>query len=79
MEFQSKQMEIEENFVDAAEKAKAFNEALKKLRDVELPEITLTTETEDRNNIIQLGNEINGRSAYLLRGLLIQHGNLLFM
>lgn len=79
MDFDAKQVEINEKYKEVAEKAKAFNEALKEFRAIEVPEITLNTETEERNKIIAIGNEINGRTAFVLRALLVQHGNLLFM
>ena len=79
MDLQAKQVEINDKYKEVAEKAKAFNDALKTFRAIELPEITLTTETEEHDKIIALGNEINGRTIYVLRALLVQHGNLLFM
>lgn len=76
-DIEAKKKEIEENFKAAAEAEIALNKALLKLRtDIEWPE---NPTQEEVDNIMKLDREMNGRAAYILRALLVQHGNLLFM
>lgn len=76
MSIEEKKQEIEVCFEDASEKTIALTQALIKLRSIELPKME---KEEDIQPILELANELNTRTAYLLRALLVQHGNVLFI
>lgn len=76
MDIEVKKQEIETYYKEACEKAIELNQALIKMRDVELPTFT---NNEEMKAVMELANEVNGRTAYLLRSLLVQHGNVLFI
>lgn len=76
MTIEEKKQEIEACFEDASEKTIALTQALIKLRSIELPKME---KEEDIQPILELANELNTRTAYLLRALLVQHGNVLFI
>ena len=73
-----KKKEIEELFMKAIEDARTFNESLMALRSVQLPDIEGLS-NEDRTEIIKIGRELDMRTAFILRSLLTQHGNVLFL
>lgn len=76
MDIEAKKQEIETFYKEACEKAVELNQALIKMRDVELPTFTNNDEIKA---VMELANEVNGRTAYILRSLLVQHGNVLFI
>lgn len=78
MNFEDKKQEIETAFEAAADAAREFNEKLMAMRSIEMPNIE-ELNTEDRNKLIQMGRDLDMRSAFLLRSLLVQHGNVLFI
>ena len=74
--FEEKQKEVEEAYKEASEKAAAFNQALIRLRSIKM------MKTEDPDEItksFEIMKDLDTRTAYLLRMLLIQHGNVLFL
>lgn len=73
-----KKKEIEELFMKAIEDARTFNESLMALRSVQLPDIE-DLSNEDRTEIIKIGRDLDMRTAFILRSLLTQHGNVLFL
>jgi hypothetical protein len=73
-----KKKEIEELFMKAIEDARTFNESLMALRSVQLPDIEGLS-NEDRTEIIKIGRDLDMRTAFILRSLLTQHGNVLFL
>lgn len=73
-----KKKEIEELFMKAIEDARTFNESLMALRSVQLPDIEGLS-NEDRTEIIKIGRDLDTRTAFILRSLLVQHGNVLFL
>lgn len=73
-----KKKEIEELFMKAIEDARTFNESLMAMRSVELPDIEGLS-NEDRTEIIKIGRDLDTRTAFILRSLLVQHGNVLFL
>lgn len=73
-----KKKEIEELFIKAVENARTFNESLMALRSVQLPDIE-GLNNEDRTEIIKIGRDLDMRTAFILRSLLTQHGNVLFL
>ena len=69
---------IDDIFVKATEKARDFNEALMELRSIELPDLE-SVKAEDRNELMKIGRDLDMRVAFLLRSLLVQHGNVLWL
>ena len=69
---------IDDIFVKATEKARDFNEALMELRSIELPDLE-SVKPEDRNEVMKIGRDLDMRVAFLLRSLLVQHGNVLWI
>ena len=76
MDIEAKKQEIETFYKEACEKGVELNQALIKMRDVELPTFT---NNDEMKAVMELANEVNGRTAYILRSLLVQHGNVLFI
>lgn len=76
MDIEAKKQEIETFYKEACEKAVELNQTLIKMRDVELPTFN---NNDEMKAVMELANEVNGRTAYLLRSLLVQHGNVLFI
>ena len=76
MDIEAKKQEIETFYKEACEKAVELNQALIKMRDVELPTFT---NNDEMKTVMELANEVNGRTAYILPSLLVQHGNVLFI
>lgn len=79
MDFNQKKQDMEANFAEAMEAAKNLNEHLLKLRQTLINIDPKTLEDEDRKHLLALGQEVDNRAAFVLRALLIQHGNLLFL
>lgn len=75
---ESKKKEIEEAFLKAVEDARQLNESLMAMRSIELPDLEGLS-GEDRNEIIKMGRDLDMRTAFILRSLLTQHGNVLFI
>lgn len=75
---ENKKQEIETAFQKAVESARQFNEDLMKMRSIEFPNIE-ELNNEDRNELIKMGRDLDMRSAFLLRSLLAQHGNVLWI
>ena len=73
-----KKKEIEELFKKAIEDARTFNESLMALRSVPLPDIEGLS-NEDRTEIIKIGRDLDMKTAFILRSLLVQHGNVMFL
>lgn len=76
MSIDEKKQEIETCYKEACQKAVELNQALIKMRNIELPTFQ---NNEEMEAVMGLANELNGRTAYLLRSLLVQHGNVLFI
>ena len=76
--FEDKKAEIEELFKAASDNARAFNESLMAMRSVEFPNLE-ECNNEERNELIKIGRDLDMRTAFLLRSLLVQHGNVLWL
>lgn len=76
--FEEKKLEIEEAFKQAATSARTFNADLMAMRNIELPEIEGLSD-EERRELINIGRDLDMRTAFILRSLLVQHGNVLWM
>lgn len=73
-----KKQEIEEAFKKTADSARAFNEDLMAMRSIELPQLN-DLNNEDRNEVMKMIRDLDMRTAFLLRSLLVQHGNVLWL
>lgn len=73
-----KKQVIEDAFLEVADLARAFNEGLMKMRSIELPELE-GLDAEERKTVIQMGRDLDMRTAFILRSILTQHGNVLFL
>ena len=69
--------QIEEAYKNAGEKGNEFAKALMELRSITIP-VDSENEEEVKNAMI-LGRDIDMRAAYLLRALMVKHGNVLFL
>ena len=78
IDFEAKKNEIEEKWKPCAEACNQLLKALNEFRDI-------TFEGYDKNNseevqsCMALGRDIDNRTIYILRSLLVQHGNVLFL
>lgn len=69
--------QIEDKFRECREQGALFSKALFELRNFNFP---VDEEKEEEVKMaVDLGKEIDVRIAFLLRSLLIQHGNVLFI
>ena len=75
---EEKKQIIETSFLNAVEKAKEFNDSLMEMRNIELPNLNELNDDE-KKIIIQMGRDLDMRVAFILRSLLSQHGNVLFL
>ncbi len=75
-----KKVEIEEAFKKVAESARAFNADLIAMRNigVELPSVE-GLNNEDRTELMKIGRDLDMRTAFILRSLLVEHGNVLWL
>lgn len=73
---EEKEKEIETCYKEACDKALELNQALIKLRNIKLPKFQ---SEEEMKKTFELAQSLNARTAYLLRSLLVQHGNVLFI
>jgi hypothetical protein len=48
------------------------------MRSVEFPNLE-ECNNEERNELIKIGRDLDMRTAFLLRSLLVQHGNVLWL
>lgn len=76
MNLEEKKQEMKELYDEAIKAEIALNQALIKLRSIQWPQ---TTDQEEIKNIVELAAEADGRAAFIIRALLVQHGNVLFM
>ena len=76
--FDEKKLEIDEAFKKVAEIARVFNADLMAMRSIELPGLE-DLNNEDRNELMKIGRDLDMRTAFILRSLLAQHGNVLWM
>lgn len=75
---EEKKQIIETSFLNAVEKAREFNDSLMEMRNIELPNLNELNDDE-KKIIIQMGRDLDMRVAFILRSLLSQHGNVLFL
>lgn len=73
-----KKIEIEEAFKKAVESARVFNADLMAMRSIELPGIE-GLDNDARNELMKMGRDLDMRTAFILRSLLVEHGNVLWL
>ena len=76
IDFDAKMKEVEDAYQEAANAAAAFNQALIKMRSIKMP---TTNDQEELTKLIEVMKDLDLRTSYLLRMLLVQHGNVLFL
>ena len=78
IDFEEKKKEIEEKWKPCVEACSQLQKALSEFRSISVDDV-------DKNNAdalqqaMALGRDIDNRTIYILRSLLIQHGNVLFL
>ena len=75
---ETKKQEIEDAFKKAAESARAFNEDLMAMRSIEFPNVD-ELDNKERSELKKMGRDLDMRTAFLLRSILVQHGNVLWI
>lgn len=73
-----KKREIDEAFKKAVESARVFNNDLMAMRSIEFPNID-DLDNETRTELMKMGRDLDMRTAFILRSLLVEHGNVLWM
>lgn len=73
-----KKIEIEEAFKKAVDSARTFNADLTAMRSIELPNIE-DLNSDDRNELMKMGRDLDMRTAFIIRSLLVEHGNVLWL
>lgn len=76
IDFDAKMKEVEDAYQEAANAATVFNQALIKMRSIKMP---TTNDQEELTKLIEVMKDLDLRTSYLLRMLLVQHGNVLFL
>lgn len=76
---EAKRKEIEEKFKTAVATAQQLLKEIGEMRAIDIPQINPETEAETANEIVKLARELDERTAYLLKGLLIPYGGVLFL
>lgn len=77
MEIDTIKATIEERHKEAAEAGLAFSKALNNLRNIEFR--VEEDNEEEIKQAMELGRDIDRRTSFLLRALLVQYGNVLFL
>lgn len=75
---ETKKQEIEDAFKKAAESARSFNEDLMAMRSIEFPNFD-ELDNKERSELKKMGRDLDMRTAFLLRSILVQHGNVLWI
>ena len=77
--FEDKKNEIDKAFQKAVESARQFNNDLMEMRSIEFPDIETLESNDEKTELIKIGRDLDMRTAFILRSLLAQHGNVLWM
>lgn len=78
IDFEAKKAEIEEKWAPCAEACNNLLKALGEFRTISLDDCDKDNK-EEVQNCMALGRDIDNRTIYILRSLLVQHGNVLFL
>lgn len=75
---EEKKKEIEEKWQPCAEACNSLLKALNEFRSIALEDCDKNN-AEELQACMALGRDIDNRTIYILRALLVQHGNVLFL
>ena len=78
IDIEAKRKEIEEKWQPCVEACSSLQKALTELRSISLDDID-RDKAEELQQAIALGRDIDNRTNYILRSILVQHGNVLFL
>lgn len=78
IDFETKKNEIEEKWKPCAEACNQLQKALNEFRSISFDDYDKDNK-EEVQQCMALGREIDNRTIYILRSLLVQHGNVLFL
>lgn len=78
MDFEATKKQIEEIYSKIANTAKQLDDELSELRSIDFSGVD-TANTDDIKIAMELGRDIDLRTKYVLRLLLVHHGNVLFL
>ena len=78
IDIEAKKTEIEEKWKPCMEACNSLLKALDEFRAISLDECDKNN-TEELQNCMTLGRDIDGRTNFILRSLLVRHGNVLFL
>lgn len=78
MDFEATKKQIEDIYSKIADTAKQLDDELNELRSIDFSEVD-TANTDDMKIAMELGRDIDMRTKYVLRLLLVHHGNVLFL
>lgn len=76
---EDKKKEIEEKFKVAVNTAQKLLKEINEMRSVNMPQVNPETDAETANEVVRLARELDERTAYILKGLLIPYGGTLFL
>ena len=77
-DIEKKKQEIEEKWKPCAEACNSLQKALNDFRSISLDSYNKDN-AEELQAYMALGRDIDNRTIYILRSLLVQHGNVLFL
>lgn len=78
IDFEAKKNEIEEKWKPCAEACNDLSKALNEFRSISLDDCDKNN-ADEVQQCMALGRDIDNRTIYILRSLLVQHGNVLFL
>ena len=78
IDFEAKKNEIEEKWKPCAEACNDLLKALNEFRSISFDDYDKDN-SEEVKSCMALGRDIDNRTIYILRSLLVQHGNVLFL
>lgn len=78
VDIEAKKKEIEEKWAPCVEACSQLQKALSALRSISLDDINKDN-AEELQSAMALGRDIDNRTNYILRSILVQHGNVLFL
>lgn len=78
MDFEATKKQIEEIYSKIADTAKQLDDEISELRSIDFSGVD-TANTDDVKIAMELGRDIDMRTKYVLRLLLVHHGNVLFL
>ena len=71
--------EIEEKFKTAVATAQQLLKDIGEMRNIRFPQINPDEEPETAKEMVKMAQNIDERTAYILKGLLIPYGGTLFL